>query len=219
MQIIEKSNKRYWHPAGGKMVTKCNQTDPGAVPYVAQKGRNVGITQYRLQVDGLVGKITGMAYKKAENGFGPEFIIDIDDKDVISVGESSRYYERLASVIDQIDPNEDVKFVPFSLAKKEDPAKFISGWTIYQNGRKLVPVPELDPKDPACQIPKGEPLMTSTGKPVVGQDGRPTLDWSAKSDFLFGLIDAWMKANLDGKPKAAAPDEDGVAIEDDDVNY
>lgn len=182
--ITELSRKQFWHISNGKFVTKCEADAPGAQAHIPTKGKRAGTTCYRLPMAAYEGFIKGVAFVKSQfSDGGEELRISMDEQTIITVSASGAYLTRFAGICDQIDPNEMVRVMPWSMQAKDNPAKTFVGWAWYQFGKKLIPPPEYDPGDKEnCVFPQPAKVIVSR---------KEQYDWTERDNFLIQIVTDW----------------------------
>mgnify|MGYP000042852299 CR=1 FL=1 len=186
MGFIESSqNKEWWRVAQGKLNKKCEPTEPGATPYVPEKGKFAGQTCYRTFRNGYCGIITGIEFLVPKNPVYPmELGIEFDNRIMICVRASGTYLTRFAGVCEKIDIGNDVCCIPWSMQSEKDPTKTFAGWTWKQNGTKIEPEPEMCTNTPECILPEPQQIRVN---------GKMVMDWTERDQFLIDHIATWAR--------------------------
>ena len=167
------SNTIYLSVADGYLVRSHKEANSNTTQRVTKTGKLVHEEKFK----DLTAKLVGAETK--ENDFGKQWCLKFQDGEetyIVNMPYSSRYSASFLKALPNIDLSKNVKFMPWSMVDKNDPAKKVTGVTMYQNdGNGMVKVAPAFTKD----APNGLPEMKQ-----IKVKGKVTWDDSDMTEFL-----------------------------------
>ena len=167
------SNTIYLSVADGNLVRSYKEANANTKQRVTKTGKLVHEERFNDLTALLVGAET------KENDFGKQWCLKFQEGEetyIVNMPYSSRYAASFLKALPNIDLAKNVKFMPWSMNDKNDPAKKVTGVTMYQNdGNGMVKVAPAFTKD----APNGLPEMVK-----IKVKGREQWDDSAMAEFL-----------------------------------
>ena len=167
------SNTIYLSVADGYLVRSHKEANSNTTQRVTKTGKLVHEEKFK----DLTAKLVGAETK--ENDFGKQWclkFVDGEENYIVNMPYSSRYSASFLKALPNIDLSKNVKFMPWSMVDKNDPAKKVTGVTMYQNdGNGMVKIAPAFTKD----APNGLPEMKQ-----IKVKGKVTWDDSDMTEFL-----------------------------------
>ena len=167
------SNTIYLSVADGNLVRSYKEANANTNQRVTKTGKFVHEERFK----DLTAKLVGAETK--ENDFGKQWCLKFQDGEetyIVNMPYSSRYSASFLKALPNIDLSKNVKFMPWSMVDKNDPAKKVTGVTMYQNdGNGMVKIAPAFTKD----APNGLPEMKQ-----IKVKGKVTWDDSDMTEFL-----------------------------------
>ena len=163
------SNAIYLSVADGNLVRSYKEANANTTQRVTKTGKLVHEEKFK----DLTAKLTNIATK--ENDFGKQWVLRFEDGDetyFVNISYSSRYASSFLKALPNVDLSQPIRFMPWSMTDKNDPAKKVTGVTLYQNGNKVLPAFTKEE-------PNGLPEMKQ-----IKVKGKVTWDDSEMMEFL-----------------------------------
>lgn len=171
------SNTIYLSISDGNLVQSFKTANEKTVQRVTKTGKIVHEQKFRQ----LAGKIIDIDTQ--ENDYGKQWRIKFTDGEIsyiVLMPYSSRYASSFLKCLRNVNKDQDVTLMPWSMKDKQNPEKMITGITLYQNGDKVFPAFTKE-------NPNGLPQMKK-----VKVKGKETWDDSDMMDFLANVANEWM---------------------------
>lgn len=130
------ASKIYLNVSDGKLVRQYKEPNDRTTSRVTKTGKTVHEERFRDL------EATLESIESRENDFGKQLVLIFRDGiDYIQVNMpySSRYSASFLKALPNLNPAEAFRFMPWSMADKNDPQKSVTGITCYQNGQKILP--------------------------------------------------------------------------------
>lgn len=140
----------------------------------------LGKTVHEEKFDDIEGIISDLRLRTdtSGQGYGDQYVIQITDgSDVysINVQQNSRYATSFLKCLPNLDLSTPVRLMPWSMQDKKNPAKNITGITLWQGKEKILPAYTKED-------PNGLPEMKK-----VKLKGKDTWDSYEMDEFLKGM--------------------------------
>lgn len=132
----QESTKVYLSVSEGSLVRQYREPNEKTKTRVTKTGKTVHEERFKDLSATLV------AIESRENDFGKQLCLHFRDGiDVYQVNMpySSRYSASFLKALPNIDTQMRFRFMPWSMADKNDPQKSVTGITCYQNNTKILP--------------------------------------------------------------------------------
>lgn len=181
----ENAGTIYLSVANGKLVRKHQAATKETVTRISTKNGKTYHEEFFKDLTGVISKI-----ETKENDFGKQWQIvftDGEDRYMVQLPYSSRYSSSFLKALPNVKHNTPVRFMPWEMQDKNNPAKMVNGITLYQNdGNGEVKIPPAFTKEE----PKGMPEMRK-----VKVKGKETWDDSDLTEFLEAQAMTWISKN------------------------
>lgn len=163
------TNLTYLSVSDGNLVRQHKTANDRTTERVTKTGKLV----FEERFKDLTGLITNINTR--ENDYGKQWQLtfsDAGDTYIVSMPYSSRYASSFLKALPNINIEDPIRFMPWSMKDKNDVSKTVTGVTMYQDDTKIAPAYTRDE-------PNGLPQMEK-----IKVKGKEQWDDSAMMEFL-----------------------------------
>ena len=134
---FEGSKTTYLNVADGKLIRRHQQANDKTVERITKTGKQVFEESFKDLKAMLVDVTTN------ENDFGKQWHLKVSEEGeetfIVALPYSSRYASSFLKALPNVNLEQPVRFMPWSMIDRNDASRKITGVTMYQEGGKIAP--------------------------------------------------------------------------------